>query len=159
MRNPHQFYHQNLKKQDSAVTRIRTWVASATTKSTNHYTITAIEPLLGERRKNFLEYCFLKTRKQNIFWLKRIFTTFIKNICMCVYICSNIRNSMAEFLIDNVHLCASSSQQQCEDNLSFQDKTLGIQNIRKDVNFSPRVTKRISTPMTFLSTYFNLWLF
>ena len=27
----------------AAVTRIRTWVASATTKSTNHYTITAIE--------------------------------------------------------------------------------------------------------------------
>ena len=26
----------------AAVTRIRTWVASATTKSTNHYTITAI---------------------------------------------------------------------------------------------------------------------
>ena len=38
---------------------------------------------------------------------------------------------MVEFLLDNVHLCASSSQQQCEDNLSFQDKTLGIQNIRK----------------------------
>ena len=30
----------------AAVTRIRTWVASATTKSTNHYTITAIEPWL-----------------------------------------------------------------------------------------------------------------
>ena len=29
-----------------AVTRIRTWVASATTKSTNHYTITAIGPLM-----------------------------------------------------------------------------------------------------------------
>ena len=27
----------------AAVTRIRTWVASATTKSTNHYTITANE--------------------------------------------------------------------------------------------------------------------
>ena len=26
---------------EPAVTRIRTWVASATTKSTNHYTITA----------------------------------------------------------------------------------------------------------------------
>ena len=31
----------------AAVTRIRTWVASATTKSTNHYTITAIEPWLA----------------------------------------------------------------------------------------------------------------
>ena len=30
-------YHSN-----SAVTRIRTWVVSATTRSTNHYTITAI---------------------------------------------------------------------------------------------------------------------
>ncbi len=30
------------KKTMHAVTRIRTWVASATTKSTNHYTITAI---------------------------------------------------------------------------------------------------------------------
>ena len=29
---------------DSAVTRIRTWVVSATTRSTNHYTITAIAP-------------------------------------------------------------------------------------------------------------------
>ncbi len=28
----------------SAVTRIRTWVVSATTRSTNHYTITAIAP-------------------------------------------------------------------------------------------------------------------
>lgn len=28
----------------SAVTRIRTWVVSATTRSTNHYTITAITP-------------------------------------------------------------------------------------------------------------------
>ncbi len=28
-----------------AVTRIRTWVASATTKSTNHYTITATKPV------------------------------------------------------------------------------------------------------------------
>ena len=27
---------------DAAVTRIRTWVTSATTKGTNHYTITAI---------------------------------------------------------------------------------------------------------------------
>ena len=27
----------------SAVTRIRTWVVSATTRSTNHYTITAIQ--------------------------------------------------------------------------------------------------------------------
>ena len=30
--------------QSSAVTRIRTWVVSATTRSTNHYTITAILP-------------------------------------------------------------------------------------------------------------------
>ena len=29
----------------SAVTRIRTWVVSATTRSTNHYTITAISQL------------------------------------------------------------------------------------------------------------------
>ena len=29
--------------QSSAVTRIRTWVVSATTRSTNHYTITAIQ--------------------------------------------------------------------------------------------------------------------
>ena len=28
----------------SAVTRIRTWVVSATTRSTNHYTITATAP-------------------------------------------------------------------------------------------------------------------
>ena len=33
------------EKENYAVTRIRTWVASATTKSTNHYTITATEPL------------------------------------------------------------------------------------------------------------------
>ena len=31
------------EKISPAVTRIRTWVASATTKSTNHYTITAIK--------------------------------------------------------------------------------------------------------------------
>ena len=54
---------------------------------------------------------------------------------------------MAEFLLDNVHLCASSSQQQCEDNLSFQDKTLGCQNKRLDFSFSLRVTKRISILM------------
>ena len=37
---------------DAAVTRIRTWVASATTKSTNHYTITAIADCYEtERRK------------------------------------------------------------------------------------------------------------
>ena len=30
----------------AAVTRIRTWVTSATTKGTNHYTITAIGTLL-----------------------------------------------------------------------------------------------------------------
>jgi hypothetical protein len=34
-------------KNISAVTRIRTWVASTTTKSTNHYTITATEKLLA----------------------------------------------------------------------------------------------------------------
>ena len=33
----------------SAVTRIRTWVVSATTRSTNHYTITAIPPAAGTR--------------------------------------------------------------------------------------------------------------
>ena len=33
----------------SAVTRIRTWVVSATTRSTNHYTITAIPPAAGSR--------------------------------------------------------------------------------------------------------------
>ena len=35
----------------AAVTRIRTWVASATTKSTNHYAITAIgtAPISVER--------------------------------------------------------------------------------------------------------------
>ena len=33
-----------------AVTRIRTWVFAATTRSTNHYTITAIEAAAGERR-------------------------------------------------------------------------------------------------------------
>ena len=34
-----------------AVTRIRTWVVSATTRSTNHYTITANAPAhLGQRR-------------------------------------------------------------------------------------------------------------
>ena len=36
----------NQKQKNYAVTRIRTWVASATTKSNNHYTITAIVPLL-----------------------------------------------------------------------------------------------------------------
>ena len=36
----------NQNQKNYAVTRIRTWVASATTKSTNHYTITAIVPLL-----------------------------------------------------------------------------------------------------------------
>ena len=30
----------------AAVTRIRTWVSSATTRGTDHYTITAIEPCL-----------------------------------------------------------------------------------------------------------------
>ncbi len=35
-----------------AVTRIRTWVASATTKSTNHYTITATEPLDRRNEKH-----------------------------------------------------------------------------------------------------------
>ena len=31
-----------IKRKYDAVTRIRTWVTSATTKGTNHYTITAI---------------------------------------------------------------------------------------------------------------------
>ena len=33
----------------SAVTRIRTWVVSATTRSTNHYTITAIQATVHSR--------------------------------------------------------------------------------------------------------------
>ena len=36
----------NSKRIIHAVTRIRTWVFSATTRGTNHYTITAIRPLL-----------------------------------------------------------------------------------------------------------------
>ena len=48
------------EKENYAVTRIRTWVASATTKSTNHYTITAIRPLLKEFKmlfaKNFKSF-------------------------------------------------------------------------------------------------------
>ena len=38
-------------KKKSAVTRIRTWVSSATTRGTNHYTITAIGPLLRREGK------------------------------------------------------------------------------------------------------------
>ena len=41
-----------------AVTRIRTWVASATTKSTNHYTITAIGPLLRREVKIYINNRF-----------------------------------------------------------------------------------------------------
>ena len=38
-----QLFHDDLPKgKDNAVTRIRTWVVAATTRSTNHYTITAI---------------------------------------------------------------------------------------------------------------------
>ena len=36
-----------------AVTRIRTWVVAATTRSTNHYTITALDELLfWQKNKN-----------------------------------------------------------------------------------------------------------
>ena len=44
----------------AAVTRIRTWVASATTKSTNHYTITAFE-LWIEACSSFLNSNLLRT--------------------------------------------------------------------------------------------------
>ena len=43
------------EKENYAVTRIRTWVASATTKSTNHYTITATGPLWVENAKIKIE--------------------------------------------------------------------------------------------------------
>ena len=46
------------EKENYAVTRIRTWVASATTKSTNHYTITATRLLLINSSKVY-----------NRFWL------------------------------------------------------------------------------------------
>ena len=35
-----------IAKLEAAVTRIRTWVTSATTKGTNHYTITAVEHIV-----------------------------------------------------------------------------------------------------------------
>ena len=70
----------------AAVTRIRTWVASATTKSTNHYTITAIElgmlldsnfratiffltpiGILGHQMSNSAPYC-IQTDLEFLFW-------------------------------------------------------------------------------------------
>ena len=43
--------HDREISQLSAVTRIRTWVLSATTRSTNHYTITAIAPAGRQRTR------------------------------------------------------------------------------------------------------------
>ena len=41
------------EKKSYAVTRIRTWVVAATTRSTNHYTITALDELLfWQKNKN-----------------------------------------------------------------------------------------------------------
>ena len=47
------FEEKSDEKKSYAVTRIRTWVVAATTRSTNHYTITALDELLfWQKNKN-----------------------------------------------------------------------------------------------------------
>ena len=66
-----------------AVTRIRTWVASATTKSTNHYTITATEDRWKDVLNNIIYSKVQLIHAQRIFIVYSLSATTNNGSCAC----------------------------------------------------------------------------
>ena len=87
-------FFRRLRHKKSAVTRIRTWVVAATTRSTNHYTITA--SALTEWQVNFSILYFSKS-------LYDVIDVFPPSKSRCFGFCgSNFKNKLNLFLLGNI---------------------------------------------------------